>query len=82
MHENKTDENKALPFQELDHVFQSAQLRRSADLGLWLREYFGPPGSPGGGSKVIEYSHNASSTGGLARSRLYGFRRKCELLHT
>jgi hypothetical protein len=40
MHENKTDENKALPFQELDHVFQSAQLRRSADLGLWLREYF------------------------------------------
>jgi hypothetical protein len=40
MHENKTYETKTLQFQEFDHVFQSAQLRRSADLGLWLREYF------------------------------------------
>jgi hypothetical protein len=35
MHEIKT-----LQFQDLDQVFQSAQLRRSADLGRWLREYF------------------------------------------
>jgi hypothetical protein len=33
-------ENKTFQFQELDQVLQSAQLRRSADLGLWLREYF------------------------------------------
>ena len=33
------DENRTLQFQELDRVFQSAQLRRSADLGRWLRDY-------------------------------------------
>jgi hypothetical protein len=33
-------ENKSLQFQDLDQVFQSAQLRRSADLGGWLMEYF------------------------------------------
>ena len=33
-------ENKTLQCQELDEVFQSAQLRRSADLGRWLRDYF------------------------------------------
>jgi hypothetical protein len=33
-------EDKTLQFQDLDQVFQTAHLRRSADLGLWLRDYF------------------------------------------
>ena len=35
MHEDKT-----LQFQDLDQIFQNAHLRRSAELGGWLRDYF------------------------------------------
>jgi hypothetical protein len=32
-------EDKAIHFQELDQILYNAQLRRSADLGGWLRQY-------------------------------------------
>jgi hypothetical protein len=32
-------ENNQIQFEDLDQVLRSAQLRRSADLGLWLRQY-------------------------------------------
>jgi hypothetical protein len=32
-------EDKAIYFQELDQILYNAQLRRSADLGAWLRQY-------------------------------------------
>jgi hypothetical protein len=32
-------EDKSVQFQDLDQVLYNAQLRRSADLGLWLRKY-------------------------------------------
>ncbi|WP_156180534.1 hypothetical protein [Bradyrhizobium sp. LTSPM299] len=33
-------EDKRVSFQDLDQVLFNAQLRRSADLGFWLRQYF------------------------------------------
>jgi hypothetical protein len=32
-------EDKDLHFQELDQVLHNAHLRRSADLGAWMRQY-------------------------------------------
>jgi hypothetical protein len=34
MHEDNT-----VQFQDRDQILQAAQLRRSADLGFWLRQY-------------------------------------------
>jgi hypothetical protein len=33
-------ENRTIKFDDLDQVLCAARLRRSADLGRWLREYF------------------------------------------
>jgi hypothetical protein len=33
-------ENTGPQFQELDEVLRNAQLRRTAELGGWLRQYF------------------------------------------
>ncbi|WP_426433929.1 hypothetical protein [Bradyrhizobium genosp. P] len=33
-------EDNRTSFQDLDQVLFNAQLRRSSDLGLWLRQYF------------------------------------------
>jgi hypothetical protein len=33
-------EDRSVQSQELDQVLYDAQIRRSADLGLWLRQYF------------------------------------------
>ena len=33
-------EDNRISFQDLDQVLFNAQLRRSSDLGLWLRRYF------------------------------------------
>jgi hypothetical protein len=33
--------DNGVQFQDLDTVLHNAQLRRSADLGGWLRQYFG-----------------------------------------
>lgn len=32
-------EDKGIQLQDLDQVLYHAQLRRSADLGIWLRQY-------------------------------------------
>ena len=32
-------DDKALHFQELDQVLSNAHIRRSADLGAWLKQY-------------------------------------------
>jgi hypothetical protein len=33
-------QDKRVNFQDLDQVLLNAQLRRSADIGLWLKPYF------------------------------------------
>ncbi len=33
-------EDKVIHFQDLDQILYHARLRRSADLGRWLRQYF------------------------------------------
>ncbi|WP_426435397.1 hypothetical protein [Bradyrhizobium genosp. P] len=33
-------EHKGIQFQDLDQVLHNAHLRRSADMGLWLRKFF------------------------------------------
>ena len=60
MHEDET-----LQFQDLDQIFQTAQLRRSADLGGWLRDYFAARRARRRGSELIEHDHSASSAGDL-----------------
>jgi hypothetical protein len=35
----RTEDDKGPQFQELDQVLHNAQLRRTADLGGWLRQY-------------------------------------------
>ena len=32
-------EDKGLKFEELDQILMAAQLRRSSDLGMWLKQY-------------------------------------------
>lgn len=32
-------ENKTAHFEDLDQVLHNAQLRRTADLGVWLKQY-------------------------------------------
>ena len=32
-------DNKTIQFKDLDQILQDAHLRRSADLGRWLRDY-------------------------------------------